>query len=208
MFREQGEAMTALVEPPGRLLTVTEYAELGEDDQARWELQEGNLVMSPSPSPDYMLASYELCDQLKAQVPATVMVIQDIDIDLQLDSADKPGTSRRPDLVAVKRSAVERVRTEGGLLRAAEVLLVVEIVSPGSRRTDCIVKRAEYADAGIPYYWIVDLEPANMVSLRACSQTEPGASGYVDDGLATNTYTTEVPYPITINLKRIGTLLV
>src|SRR5688572_10391891 len=81
-------AMTALVEPPGRLLTVAEYAELGEDDQCRWELQEGNLVMSPSPSPDHMLTSYEICDQLKAQLPDTVMVIQDVDIDLQLSPRD------------------------------------------------------------------------------------------------------------------------
>lgn len=49
--------MTALPMPPGRLLTITEYAALGEDDQYRWELQEGNLVMSPSPSPRHPPAS-------------------------------------------------------------------------------------------------------------------------------------------------------
>ncbi|MGI9092850.1 MAG: hypothetical protein ACR2FF_05285 [Mycobacteriales bacterium] len=41
--------MTALPAPPGRLLTIAEFAALGEDDRYRWELQEGNLVMSPSP---------------------------------------------------------------------------------------------------------------------------------------------------------------
>jgi Uma2 family endonuclease len=30
--------------------------------------------------------------------------------------------------------------------------LVVEIVSPGSHRTDHVIKRGEYADAGIPHY--------------------------------------------------------
>lgn len=198
--------MTALVEPPGRLLTISEYAKLGEDDQSRWELQEGNLVVSPSPSPDHMLASYALCDQLKAQLPSTVIVVPDIDIDLQLDSAEKSGTSRRPDLVVVERSAVARVRTEGGLLLASETLLVVEILSPGSRRTDYLIKRAEYADAGIPHYWIIDLEPADEVSLLACRRIA-GIAGYVDDGAATGSYTTELPYPVTIDLNTIGSLL-
>lgn len=61
------ERVTALAEPPGWLLTIAEYVQLGEDDRHRWELQEGNLVMSPSP--DHLLASYEMCDQLKAQLP-------------------------------------------------------------------------------------------------------------------------------------------
>jgi Uma2 family endonuclease len=204
---EEELLVTALVEPPGRLLTISEYAELGEDDRYRWELQEGNLVMSPSPSPDHMLASGKLRDQLDAQLPGTVVVIQDVDIDLQLDPADQPGTSRRPDLVVVQRSAVQRVRNEGGMLRAAEVLLVIEIVSPGSRRTDYVIKRAEYADAGIPHYWIADLA-SNAVSLRACRKTgESGASGYVDDGPVVNTYATEAPYPVTIDLAAIGSLL-
>jgi hypothetical protein len=101
-----------LVEP-GRLLTVTEYVELGGDDRHRWELQEGNLVMSPSPSPDHMLASRELCDQLNTQLPDAAVVLQDVDIDLQLATAGQPGTARHPDLVVVDRSGAARVRAEG-----------------------------------------------------------------------------------------------
>jgi len=39
---------------------------------------------------------------------------------------------------------------------AADVVLVVEIVSPGSRGTDHVMKPHEYAKAGIANYWIVD----------------------------------------------------
>ncbi|MGH3611494.1 MAG: Uma2 family endonuclease [Pseudonocardia sp.] len=35
----------------------------------------------------------------------------------------------------------------------------MEVLSPGSHRTDHVAKRADYADAGIPHYWIVDLDP-------------------------------------------------
>ncbi len=38
------------------------------------------------------------------------------------------------------------------------MLVVVEIVAPESRRTDNVIKRAEYADAGVPHYWTIDLE--------------------------------------------------
>lgn len=168
--------MTSLPEPPGHLLTTAEYAALGEDDRYRWELQEGSLVMSPSPTPRHMIASGELRDQLKSQLPADLYVVQDVDVDLQLTSVDQPGTSRRPDLVVIERAALERVDAHGGLIRASEVRLIVEIVSVGSRRMDHVVERCEYADAGIPHYWIIDLE--RPVTLIACHLA--GEFGYQD----------------------------
>ena len=42
--------MTALPQPPAQLLTVAEYAQLGETNTGYTELQEGNLIMSPSSS--------------------------------------------------------------------------------------------------------------------------------------------------------------
>jgi Uma2 family endonuclease len=46
--------------------------------------------------------------------------------------------------------------------------LVVEIVSGGAedRERDLVIKRAEYAQASIPEYWIVDLETATLTVLR------------------------------------------
>lgn len=191
--------MTSLPEPPGHLLTVAEYAALGEDDPYRWELQEGNLVMSPSPTPRHMIASGELRDQLKPQLPAYLRVIQDVDIDLQLAPSDHPGLSRRPDLIVVDQVAVDRVDAEGGLLRACEVRLVVEIVSAGSRRMDHVIKRGEYADAGISHYWIVDLD--QPVTLLACHLA--GEFGYQDAGIAAGVLTMHEPYEFTLNLDQL-----
>jgi Uma2 family endonuclease len=36
------------------------------------------------------------------------------------------------------------------------VVLVAELVSPGSRTNDNVTKRATYAEAGIPHYWLLD----------------------------------------------------
>ena len=191
--------MTALPQPPGRLLTIAEYAELGEDDRYRWELQEGSLVVSPSPTPRHMRVSGRLLLQLEPQLPEALCLIQDVDIDLELSPADQPGWSRRPDLVVVGQAAFDRVDREGGLLRASEVVVVVEIVSPGSRRTDHVIKRGEYADAGIPHYWILDLDPP--VSLLDCHLAEE--FGYQDGGSVAGVFATTEPFPVRLELDRL-----
>ena len=84
------------------------------------------------------------------QLPQHLEAIQDVDVDLRLSQSEAPGFVRRPDLIVAQRGSRQRIRREGGVIRAGEVLVVVELVSPDSRRTDKIIKRAEHADAGIP----------------------------------------------------------
>ncbi|RSM78726.1 Uma2 family endonuclease [Kibdelosporangium aridum] len=177
------------------LYTVGDYAALGETEY--WsELQEGKIVVSPSPTYNHGQAVSELFVQVRAQLPSNLIAFMDLDLDLALVPEDQPGTVRRPDLFVVDRADVKRANAEGRLLRASEVLLVVETVSPGSRRTDYRIKRDEYADAGIPNYWILDLD--EPISLLACHLTKE--FGYVDNGEATGTFTTAEPLPLTIDL--------
>lgn len=191
--------MTALPQPPAHLLTVAEYAQLGETTSGYTELQEGNLIMSPSSTPRHMIASGRLLLQVQAQLPDHLCAIQEVDIDLELVPADQPGLVRRPDLVVVDVKAVDRVERDGGLLRAGEVLVVVEIVSAGSRRLDHVVKRSEYADADIGHYWIVDLD--EPVTLLDCHLAGP--LGYVDGGSITGVFATTAPCPISLELDRL-----
>jgi Uma2 family endonuclease len=181
---------------PPHPLTIAEYLEVDAVEPGRTELVEGQLLMSPGPVPDHIHAGMEISFQLRGQLPPDREALTGPDIDLQLAPPDAPGTSRRPDLVVVTREARTRVRAERGMIRASEVLIAVEILSPGSRRTDHVVKRAEYADAGIPHYWIVDLtEP---VSLLACHLA--GEFGYADGGVVTGTYSATTPFPVELDL--------
>lgn len=188
--------MTAVPELPGRLLTVDAYIALGEDDSCRSELQEGNLVMSPSPAPDHMIVMGKLFVQLEQELPPGLQVIPDVDVDLELVPRGKPGFVRRPDLVVVHQAAVDRIRRDGGILRASDTLVVVEIVSPGSYRTDHVIKRGEYADAGIPHYWIVDLdEPVTLIDCHLAAQF-----GYQDPGPVTGRFVTTDPFRVALSL--------
>lgn len=76
---------------------------------------------------------------------------------------------------------------------------MAEIVSIGSRRTDHVIKRGEYAEAGIPHYWSIDLD--RPVTLLACHLA--GEFGYQDPGTATGVVTTNAPCALTIALDQL-----
>lgn len=180
------------------LFTFQEYLQLGETEE-RTELVEGRIVVCASPTRRHNEAMGELYWQLRQQLPREFVVTQDIDIDMEFAPADKPGSSRRPDLHILPRVAAERLRSEGGVARASDLLVVVEIVSPSSRRTDHVLKRNEYARAGIPHYWIIDItEP---VSMLVCHQAGP--FGYRDSGEVTGKYEISEPFNAVIDLDQL-----
>lgn len=189
--------MTALPLPPSHIwpMTAAEYAALPETEQW-YELQEGSIVMCAQPIPDHQAAKGELFVQLRGQVPPHLIVLMEVDIDLRLVPPEEPGTVRSPDLVVVTREAFLRVRREGGLLYAADLVLAVEILSPSTRRVDARVKHDEYADAGIGRYWMIDL--TDGPSLIACHHG--GEFGYVDAPAVTGVFTTTEPFPVRIDL--------
>ncbi|NEE02561.1 Uma2 family endonuclease [Phytoactinopolyspora halotolerans] len=184
---------------PDRLLTVDEYAALGEVESGYTELIEGRIMMSPSPTPMHNIASFELAAQLKRQLPSHLRVVQDVDLDLEFVASDHPGFSRRPDLVVIEREAVDRVAREGGMLRASEVAVVIEIASPGSRRIDYRDKHGEYADAGIRHYWIVDLR--DPVSVVACHLA--GEFGYQNAPDVTGVFEATEPFNVRLDLDKL-----
>jgi Uma2 family endonuclease len=191
--------MTALPLQPHRLLTVAEFAALPENGDVRYELQEGALVMAPSPLPKHQRCVRRLMRHIEDQIPDSLEVLPDVDIDLQLVDQSRPGFVRRPDLMVVPTTAIDRRELEGGLLRADEVVLAVEIVSVGSERTDRTIKHSEYADAGIPHYWIVDIEP--RPALTACHRA--GEFGYVDAPAVTGVFAAEEPFRVRLELDQL-----
>jgi Uma2 family endonuclease len=135
-------------------LTIADL-ETMPDDGRRYELIGGAIVMTPAPSTVHQQTVGELYVLLRAACPPGHRVfLSPIDLDL-------PDEQRvEPDLVVVPDESVGPQRL------TTPVLLVVEVVSPGSRTNDRVTKRATYAEAGIPHYWLVDLEARSITLLR------------------------------------------
>jgi Uma2 family endonuclease len=144
--------MAGLAELPHDLVTLGEWDALELDEARRWELVEGGIVITPRPRPLHQVVSRNLSQLIRENLPASLVVLQEVEITVE---ARFPPTVRDPDLIVVNRSVVDRnpVRVD-----PLDVVLLVEIVSPGSRRTDRVMKAYEYAKAGIEHYWIVDLD--------------------------------------------------
>ena len=85
----------------------------------------------------------------------------------------RTGKYREPDLLLLRSAADSRRHNE--YWEGAD--LVVEIVSPDDPDRDLVTKRAEYADAGIPEYWIVDPQSETITVLRLAD------TGYVEHGV-------------------------
>lgn len=125
------------------------------DDGNRYELIGGSIVMTPAPEPVHQRVSRRLLGLLEAACPEGYEVF-DAPIDYDL-----PGGQRvEPDLIVVPNASVGEKRLEG------HALLVVEIVSPGSIVNDTVTKRAVYAEAGVPAYWMVDPARHHVLALR------------------------------------------
>lgn len=181
---------------PRRPLTVAEYLALGESE-LRTELHEGWLTVSPSPLPRHSTASRRLANAIEDALAPGYEVYQDVDVDLLLAGADGPGFVPRPDVVVVRAEGARRVDDHGGVLHASDTVLAVEILSPSSRKMDRVLKRDEYADAGIPHYWIVDLD--EPTSILACHLA--GELGYADSGEVTGTFRTTEPFSFELDLS-------
>ena len=81
-----------------------------------------------------------------------------------------------------------------------DVLVAIEVVSPGSRRPDTVTKRSEYAEAAIQHYWIVELgPPVTLTALRLA-----GEFGYQESPAVTRTFTTSVPVPLPLDLDALS----
>ena len=178
---------------PRGLLTLADWAALPEDNSAHYELQEGVLVASPRPAKPHQRAMVRLIVELIQQVPDGWEVLPDFEVVVR--AADPP-IVRAPDLVIV--------RAGGASSRAvpADVLIAVEIISPGSRNVDTHLKAFEYAEAGIPHYWLVDLDPP-APTITVFGLGAPG-DGYVESQTASGELVVEEPFPLRIEVAELA----
>ncbi|GAB3212302.1 Uma2 family endonuclease [Nocardia tengchongensis] len=135
------------------MLSIAEWSLLPENNRHCRELVDGVLVVAPQP-PRHQLAVWRLAAQLERGLPRQMAAMARIEL---LIDEGTPPTVRVPDVLIVGGAAGAEHATR---VRPADVLAAIEIVSPGSRRVDRVMKFAEYAAAGIGHYWLLETEEA------------------------------------------------
>jgi Uma2 family endonuclease len=134
----------------GRLVTVEQYRALGEDPAV--EYIDGRLAVSPSPSRRHQKACTRLVAGLELVLPATH--------DVAMAWAWTTGTDEFIPDVMVHEATTESTRFTG------TPTLLIEVLS-GNRRDDLVLKRRKYAVAGVPHYWVVDVDAGTVEALEA-----------------------------------------
>jgi Uma2 family endonuclease len=118
------------------------------DDGNKYELIRGELFVTPAPTVTHETISARLTRLLDPYVAANDLgLVYHPRAVVQFE-----GSEVEPDLMV--RSPHPNPTT--GWATAPTPILVVEILSPTTRRRDQVQKRSLYLDAGVAEYWIVD----------------------------------------------------
>lgn len=128
--------------------TYSEYARL-PDDGNRYEVLDGEVLVTPAPSPHHQQVVFRLQVRLHEYLRRgeAGWVFHDVDV------LFASGQFLRPDLVVVPFDAREGI-TDRGI--EVPPILVVEVLSPSSRTIDRVRKPRRYLELGVPTYWVVD----------------------------------------------------
>lgn len=148
-----------------------------EDEGRGLELEDGWLI-ELSPSATHNWAAMRLQD-----IVTTAAAEAKADVFVAGGGGEweisTPAGIRKPDLFLVPKSVARAsiVDRDPVVIPGREVLLVIEVVSPGSasERTDRVRKLKEYAMLGIPQYWLAEFSPVRKVQVFAL---EDGAAAY------------------------------
>jgi Uma2 family endonuclease len=122
------------------------------DDAPRVELRDGVMIVVPSPTYDHQDIAGLLCMWLRQRAPGGLRASLATGVALSLD------TTYEPDVLLVS-AEVDGARHYSV---ADKVELVVEVVSPGTKKRDRLERPAEYAAAGIPHYWRIEQGPPHI----------------------------------------------
>jgi Uma2 family endonuclease len=138
-------------QPPTRYTwTYSEYARF-PDDGNRYEVIDGEVLVTPAPTPYHQHVLLNLSLTLREYVQRYHLGVVLPDVDLLFVT----GQFLRPDLVFVPESARDGI-TDRGVEKAPG--LIVEVLSPTSAAIDRVKKPRRYGDFGVPEYWVADPE--------------------------------------------------
>lgn len=119
-------------------LTLEEFETMKKDDSFNYELIDGVVMMSPSPSREHQRIEVNLLRKIGHMLDATTCEPLH-ELDIQFD-----GNVYKPDVMIFCDRDAELPE------------IIFEILSPSTRQYDLLYKLVKYQEMGIKEYWIVD----------------------------------------------------
>lgn len=155
--QEQADAILLDLRPPQGCWSEKDYLWLTDSCNRFIEFTDGCIEKLPMPTDTHQGALTYLNDLFRAYILPHGGIVRFSVLRLHI----RAGKFREPDLLLLQDAKDER-RSDRYWTGAD---LVVEVVSPDDPDRDYITKRADYAEAGIPEYWIVDPQAAAITVL-------------------------------------------
>jgi Uma2 family endonuclease len=180
---------------PGRLLTVDDLEDLPLDDDRRYELDDGVLIVSPAPLNIHQLVVARLTAILTAACPEHLTVLPGVGINVTRYQ------HRVPDVAVVPADSFELDHIEH------PPALVAEVSSRSTRLYDQNRKKDVYEGFGIPAYWII--EPERDRPRLIAFELQDGKYQTVADVTGSDVFRATLPFPVAIRpaaLTRTGPL--
>jgi len=125
------------------------------DDGLRYELVDGELLVTPAPAPIHQRVAFNLAVLLRAAVPPGHEVLM-----APLDWYVSATTVFEPDVLVVRSDDLTDRRLEG------TPVLAVEVLSSSTRLRDMGIKQRAYETAGLGWYWVVDPAEPRLTVFR------------------------------------------
>ena len=138
----------------------SEQQYLGLKTRRLVEFNDGTIDILPVPTKTHQLVLVFLLDALKAFI--TRKGLGGVVLPAPYRLRVRARKYREPDVLYL--TSGQNALAGEDFTEAAE--LVMEVVSPDDPGRDYVKKRRDYAAAGVPEYWIVDLEQRHVLVLR------------------------------------------
>ena len=158
--------MTTLTKPrSGMRVSVAEFLDLElpePDDRLKMELDDGELYIMPRPRPVHQFTQRQFCRRFDDSLDGFAEPPGEIHHDILVALPSALPRLFSPDVVVILKgnpAVVTNTMVEG------VPDIVIEILST-DRARDLTRKRQVYAEAGIPEYWIADLQNDTVLPLE------------------------------------------
>jgi Uma2 family endonuclease len=154
------EAAVVIQRDDNHRYTYEDLLDLPAGTGDRYEIIDGALLVTPSPSPRHQRTLRLLFTPVNEHVLRHALG-EVFFAPLDVRFAD--GSVVEPDLIFLSNARSDRVKPKW-IDGAPD--LVAEILSPSTATTDRTKKRDAFAKHGVPFYWLVDAEARVLEELR------------------------------------------